>query len=654
MARRNFDELSGDLDGIKLISTDIFDTLLLRNRRSARSRIMDAETRFARLLGERGWQMPADDLVQARLRAEKLAFRALEMTGGSGEVRLADLIGRQLRMLGLPEALAEDRLAIEIAVEKTSLTANRPFGALLRRRGQAGDRIVGVSDIGLSAAALAELIDHFHGPGLLHRVYSSADEGASKRQGDLFGLVLAAEGVSPGQVLHIGDDETADYRVPSLLGIRAIHVPRGRWRRHLSRADGAATEVGRQIRRRMRFEALPAPQDKTAFGREVLGPIVAEFCLLLWLYADQARHGGGDAALLFCARGGIAIREAFERVLDRLALPLPMRRDNLMVSRLVAARSAVIARSDAALDELGREFWGGSFANVALALGGRPYDLPDAWRRPFAPAEFFALLESEAGLEVLSDIRQQNTLFARHLGRVHGGARRIILCDTGLYGSTQRLLAAGFPDLAIETVQFARCNYKGHSEEHFPQVVGLVVEQNLYNPLKVETAILRYWQLIESLFEPAIPSVRTFSEDATGEIVSNAGEIGYGAIDPAAGNPLLFGALSYIDGLSDGASALRDAQRAWVRLKRAITNPTPADVEALGVGVRSVDFGRSDVVSVLSAVRDNSPIRRLKAIKSQLWREGAIARDFPLLRPALLAALEAAHVLRALSGHRQR
>jgi FMN phosphatase YigB (HAD superfamily) len=648
--RRSFDDLGNPLSRTDLITTDVFDTLLLRSGKSRRSRIAAGEARFARLLAERGSPVPADDLVRARLLAEDLSYRALNMGGGTGEVRLADIVERQLAMLGLAPSLAQDRLAIEMAVEKTALSANAALAGRLRRQRQAGIRVVAVSDTALSAGQVGELIDHFHGPGLLDRVYSSADAGLSKRHGGLFSFVLGAEGVEGARSLHIGDDPEADRLVPERLGIPTIHVPKPPLRRFVSRADGALTEGARRLRGHIAPGGgrIAATDDQTAFGRSVFGPIVAEFCLLLWLYGQQA-NADGKAVMLFCARGGIGIREAFERLVSVLGLPTNFRRENLLVSRLIAARSAIVVRSPAVLDELGREFRGSSFADVASALGGRSFVLPAAWQEPFAADSFFPLLDTDAGAEVLDAIREQNDLFARHLQQVCGDATRIILCDTGLYGSTQKLLAAGFPDRDVETVQFARCSYKGLSEEHFPKVAGLVVEENLYNPFKVRTVVLRYWQIIESLFEPAIPSVRHLHETPDGAIAGNSGDIRYGEVDPAAGNPLLSGTLQYIGGLKDAAALLRDADRAWAKLKQAITNPGKADMAALGVAPRSVDFGRAGLVPVVASSEGAGLRQKLMSVKSQLWREGSIARDFPVLKPALLGALETVHLLRGVS-----
>ena len=650
------DRLGAPLSDIRVISCDVFDTLLLRDERSERSRIIAAERRFASLLGERGFTVSPDMLVDLRIEIQKLAFRAMNVDD-RGEVRLTDIVARQLRVLGLPQDLVEARVAIEIEIEKASLSANRALADALRTQKLAGLRIVAVSDTTLPARHVAELIRHFHGDHLIDQVYSSADQGETKRRGDLFPTVARLEAVAPRLMLHIGDDALADVKAAAGQGLQTLHLPRSRLGHAVRRAHGGATEVARRLRRRLRSSArgMPPAADRHGFVRDILGPIVAQFSLLIWLYADQA-GSDGDARLMFCARGGVGIREAFERVLAKLDLPLAVGRETLMVSRLVAARSAVLARSPAALEELSREFRGSSFADVARALGGGDYQLAPSWHEPFAADLLFDLLFGETGLAVLADIETQNRLFTRHFAECAAGARRIILCDTGLYGSTQRLLAAGFPDLAIETIQFARANYKGHSEAHFPRVAGLVVQQNLYNPLKPETAVLRYWHLVESLFEPAVPSVKLFHAEADGEVRANSGNLAYGAVDPAAANDLLAGALAYIDGLppDGGATVLRDAEIAWRRLQKAITRPSHQEVACLEVGERSVDFGRSGTVRVVETGSRAGIGARLASIKAQLWREGAIVREFPMTRPALLALLETLHALRGLSARLQR
>jgi FMN phosphatase YigB (HAD superfamily) len=602
MKRNSLADLVSAVGRIEVISTDVFDTLLLRTSRSERSRIMKGERIFSSLLAHRGWHIESDFLANARFQAQRIAFRELAVRGSAGEVQLTEIIRRQLSLLGLPEFLVAERLRIEVQVEKASLVANKPLANILRAHKRAGARIVAVSDTTLPSEAVNELIQHFHGPNLVDHVYSSADHGLTKR-------------------------------------------------RHVRSANGALTEAGLFARRSARAAKATTSSFDNAdlFGRYVLGPIVTQFCSLVWLYAIEA--GTSDkTVLLFCARGGVGIREAFERVLAKLCLPLGMRRENIMISRLVAARVALLARSDSIVEEMDREFRGSVLLDVAKALGGRAYELPEMWNQPFSAEQFVSLLFGSSGAQVLADIQKQNALFARHFKQLIGDSDRIIFCDTGLYGSTQRLLASGFPEIRVETIQFARSNYKGHGEEHFPKVTGLMVEQNFYSPFNVCSSVLRYWHLVESLFEPAVSSVHLFTENGLGQVEGNCGDITFGAIDLSVNNQLLSGALAYIEALpaNSGAVALRDAEIAWRRLKGAITQPGEAELQCLEVGGRSVDFGRSDVLRIFTPGQNKTFMRKLMSVKTQLWREGAIAREFPLLKHVLLPMLGSVLSLRGL------
>ncbi|MCK1404969.1 HAD family hydrolase [Bradyrhizobium sp. 76] len=638
-------------DNLEAISTDVFDTLLLRNSRSERARIVMGERLFSRQLEQEGRTVETDLLAEARMQAQRLAFRGLSLRRRPGEVRLVDIISRQLALLGLPQTLIGKRYQIELEVEKTSLTANLELAKYLRTHRDAGVRILAISDTTLSTQAVRELIHHFHGPDLIDAVYSSADVGLTKRAGGLFAAAMKSEGISPHRLAHIGDDLLADVKIPSAMGINACHAPRPVIRKYIRYASGISTEVGKFLRSQLRAAKLSTSYGDSAgsFGRHIFGPIITQFCLLIWLYVLEA---GGDSnpCLMFCARGGVGIREAFERVVLRLGLPIQVRRENIMISRLIAARAALLAQDNSAAEELDREFSGSSMAEVAAALGGKTYELPTEWHQPMFGPTFVKLLFDKSGTEVLANIDFQHSLFVRHFEQLIGDSDRIILCDTGLYGSTQRLLASAFPDVRLETIQFARSNYKGHSEEHFPKVSGLLVEQNFYSPLNVRSVVLRYWHLIEGLFEPDVPSVRLFFESDDGQIRANCGDITFGVVDPTTKNALLAGALSYIDSLAvcDGAVALNDAESAWRQLRRAITRPTEADLRCLGVADRSVDFGRAEVLSIFVAEKQGTLVHRIKSLRSRLWREGAISREFPMLRHVLLPILSISLSIRGL------
>lgn len=635
-------------DGVRLISSDVFDTLLLRTSRSQSSRILEGEKRFSALLATHGYRFRVEDLYWARSLAQKLSYRALDIGGEAGEVRLGDVIRSQLAMLGVPANFEQARGDIELSVEKSSLKANAKLAKFFRRLRRSNLRIVAVSDTALSGIQITELINYFHTPGLVDAVYSSADFQGSKRRGDLFDIVMEREGMDPHQVVHFGDDHLADVVRASSRGIYARQIETSKSTKALSKVNGGVTQAQLLARRRWAGSVnAPVSGNRFEFGRDILGPVVAEFALKIWLYSQQAASGE-PSAILFCARGGVGIREAFERLVRRLSLPCSTPRAPFFISRLIAARTAVEQRAPAALQEIGREFHGQSFRDVAKALGGRDFALPEIWDATFEPDRFYDLLDMPAAAELRWEIEAQNTLFRRHLATVSGGAKRIILCDTGLYGSTQRLLMAGVPGYRFETIQLARSNYKGFDEGHFSKVAGLVVENNGYDPLRIETVLLRYWQMVESLFEPAVSSAKELYEDEDGEVAANCGDLTYPLAREKL-NEMLLGTLDYIDNLDSAARICQDGCRSWRRLKQAITNPGVSDVEMLDVVTRSVDFGRQDHASAMQAAESASFSQRLQAVRSSLWREGAISRDFSTISPFLLTGLEIFHAARIVS-----
>jgi hypothetical protein len=141
-----------------------------------------------------------------------------------------------------------------------------------------------------------------------------------------------------------------------------------------------------------------------------------------------------------------------------------------------------------------------------------------------------------------------------------------------------------------------------------------------------------------------------FTENEPGRVEGNCGDITFGAVDPAVNNHLLSGALAYIDALPPncGYLVLRDADIAWRRLKRAIVKPTEAELRCLELGGRSVDFGRPEVLPVYARRRNMTVLRKLLSAKKQLWREGAIARDFPLMKHLFLPMFGSVLSLRGL------
>ena len=388
---------------------------------------------------------------------------------------------------------------------------------------------------------------------------------------------------------------------------------------------------------------------KTSFGRDVLGPIFAEFALRLWIYLSNL-DAPEQTALLFCARGGLRLQLVYDRFLAASGLVSPVHASPLMVSRVVAVRPALLAGAESAFAQIDYEFSGNSLFEVAAAVSGigtGELEGPESWRAPYTRQGLRDLLASSAGQPVLQRIRQQVDLFRTHLSLQPGGRTHVVLCDTGLFGSTLQLLMDGVPDLTWSAVMLARSNYKHQPAPHFNRTTGLSVEADHYAPWNPRTAVLRYWQLIEAICEPDLPSVTGFT-DHNGTPRSNLEACAWTArVQPEPGS-IFAGIVAYIDTLQEPAAltVVADAQVAWRVLQRTLAWPRAHEAAILDAGQRSDDFGRETAPIVARSW--HGPLAALRG--RSMWREGEIARSGSPLRMPLLLGIEAAYSLRWCSN----
>jgi hypothetical protein len=387
------------------------------------------------------------------------------------------------------------------------------------------------------------------------------------------------------------------------------------------------------------------------FGREVLGPIIGEFCMRLWAMGSLLEQPH-DAAMLFCARGGLRMMLAYERFLAATVLPIPTKIVPFMISRVAAIRPVLMRTVEngnippSAASTLSYEFANRSLREVVFAMSGCDMDKIASGTDKFTPEGFASLMMSDEGKQVFDTISEQSDLVRRHLDLSLNGRRHAILVDTGLFATTMQLLGDGMPDINFSSALIARANYRGrrYATPHHGKTFGLSVDADNYSPLQRRSAILRYWHLIESTLEPDLPSVRIFADEG-GIPVSNLEIPGWRSrIEPSAGSAFS-GIMDYLGGLSrdDPSRVTTDARMAWKKLRHAFVWPTSNQGNILDVGIRGNNFG-------LDETTDPRPWKgSLNALRGHaLWREGEIARSRTPMRLPMLAAIEAAYGVRKL------
>ena len=625
-----------------VIFTYVFDTILYRKPISERRRQYMAAT----LLVD-GGLLPKNDrkavtaVYWARRKAQKFSFRTRAVAGDIGDVRSVDIFKKQAKLLNLGEDALERMLAAELEVEKQCLFPNYKLIEKYKRASENGKKIIGVSDTTLDTSSLKKLLTHFFPIDWLDELYSSADVQMTKRRGDLFGEVLKRHDLSPNDVCHIGDNKISDGKRAAANGLSIKLLPRSKYHTIRTKLNGINFEIGR-------WKKQPKPnlsiKSQEEFGFKVLGPIFTSFSLQLWLYLAYAQERENVSAL-FCARGGLIMRAIHDAVLEKMQISYDYSCQNFMVSRFILAKAGLCTGDETVLREISREYNNKSLDEVISSFSDKKVAVSKKWQKPYTIESMKDYLSSDDAHEFLSVLGRQHDLFITHFNKVMNGSKRGILIDTGLYGSIQLFQQNLTPNVLIESVLLARSNYKKFSEDHFKNVSGLLVENEGYDPINPATSLLRYWQLIEEVFEPKLQSVKSF-ESKNSKAVSNLEEDNWEDQILNHDHPIYLGVMRYIESLGADSlvSIIEGEESAWKIYKKVIIFPSKREADFMRVGLRTRDFGLQGYANEETA---KSTIR-LQRFKQSLWKNGAVYQEYPAIAKPLQGLMEIIYLVRRL------
>lgn len=137
-------------------------------------------------------------------------------------VRLDEIYARiAQRYPELDPALIARIRQLEVEITAEFLIGIPENIARVHRLLDAGERVVLISDTDFTGAEVERLLAGIDARLAACPCYVASDLGLTKRSGELFRHVLQAEGVAPGQLIHLGDDVRADWRMPRAMGIAA-------------------------------------------------------------------------------------------------------------------------------------------------------------------------------------------------------------------------------------------------------------------------------------------------------------------------------------------------------------------------------------------------------------------------------------------------
>lgn len=231
MDRREYEQLLHKINRAKVVSFDIFDTLLFRKVNSPET-IFDLVGKHFRIHGFRKIRMDAQN------EASRIVYKEHQYPHANMD-DIYDVLSRREDIPVNWESVKQ----FEIQMEEDALVANQEMLEVFRYAKARGKRVIAISDMYLSAANLEYFLVQNGFTGFDH-IYCSADEHKAKFNRDLFECVAQKEGVAYQDILHIGDKERDDVEFPSTYGMDAFLYRRDADLQDSQKAAGSDMDVG--------------------------------------------------------------------------------------------------------------------------------------------------------------------------------------------------------------------------------------------------------------------------------------------------------------------------------------------------------------------------------------------------------------------------
>ncbi len=240
-----FAELDRRLDRPgRILSLDIFDTLLLRDGSSELRRFWEIGVEMARVAHETaGITIRAADAFLLRYLGTRATYRASPSVDGCREGCLSEIHRTASRMIPGIGAAAADALhaafiEAELAYEASRLAPATALIDYLARHRQRGGACILITDMYMRESYVRALFTRLDiAPGLFETIFSSADHKVSKASGGIFSIAAKAMDRPSEAFVHVGDSLNGDFRLPRRHGWEALHLPIADEERRCRRLD---------------------------------------------------------------------------------------------------------------------------------------------------------------------------------------------------------------------------------------------------------------------------------------------------------------------------------------------------------------------------------------------------------------------------------
>lgn len=306
---------------IKVLSLDCFDTLIWRKTATP------TDLFFA--LQKKPTFQSLGFSALLRSQAEKKARQIKQFKQQGHEVTLEDIYREYNPSFSAAEieALTQE----ELATESENCYAFPPIVNLIRKAHQLGIKVILVSDTYLTELQLRQLLTQALPSDVMQmiaKICCSSAYQCTKTHG-LFAQILKTLPFTAAEILHIGDNYSADYVAARALKLNALHfLPEDERITDLLRLQAIAASIADTTIRNSRpffspfrgvFASTSLNFDKpgTFLGYASLGPLMYAFARFICDEVEQMRLAGKQPKVLFLMRDGYLPALACETLMNQ-------------------------------------------------------------------------------------------------------------------------------------------------------------------------------------------------------------------------------------------------------------------------------------------------------------------------------------------------
>lgn len=442
-------KLNDSIDNIKVLSLDIFDTILFRACKESNDVFYEVGQRAIKQ-GVLRNGLIAEEFKEIRIIAQQKARKNAKNISGTEEVDLHDIYNAMPDNIGDKSKL----ISLELTVEKDICYLNPSIYSLIEYIHSLGKDIILVSDMYLSRNEILNLLS-YNGFDIemIDKIYVSSDYNKSKLNGKLFDLLLKDyKYLKPYEILHIGDNKEADYIVPEKKQINSIYYNVVNNESHIyeyeeilsSEIFGQLNSI-RQLASNLSEHYTHDNKEWFNLGASVIGPFLVPFCK--WIIDIAVKEGQRKICPLM--REGLLLSKILKRMIDELDL-------DIIVEPIYISRQASVLPSlkKFSLEEI-EMFFGRKDLTVKdffvhIGLENETNYFEEFYDIRLAEASIVEkdlkdeiitfLLSEEINKKIRNNINRKRVLLSDYLVQSFDKEEKVITVDIGFRGTIQKAI----------------------------------------------------------------------------------------------------------------------------------------------------------------------------------------------------------------------